>query len=632
MNRGFTSSSALMTPATILACFLASSCQNEKIAVELNESPPPCTQEAQCAHLGPGSMCMAGMCMAMDTRGPSVQAVPPTGPIPQLHPLTDLDPDPDRFEARISARAVPIRYFPGQSSTGYAYVDLVTQTASVPGPLIDVAVGTEVVIHFTNELDEPTSIHWHGLRLPSHMDGVPDMPVPAIEPGESYTYRYTVLDPGLYWYHPHVRTDEQAERGLYGALVARGSDEPQVATERILILDDILLAPDGSIEPKDEGPAHVFENGQMSMSFVSMMGRQGNYLLVNGAAHPIIETKAGSVERWRLVNTSNARFFNVALSGHTFTVIGSDGGLFDQPYETDHLLISTAERLDVLVRMTGTPGTVLSATNHHFDRGHDLADPGNLPLFEVRYNANPAIQEPNPTYKNPTMRRLYDGIPNRTLVLGENLNDYGKVEFTFNDETWPMVPTIKTRPGAVEIWELHNETHMDHPFHLHGNFFQVTATAGEDGIWTPTARVELKDTYRLPGASSARIAVDFSGYRGHWSYHCHILEHAEAGMMGMITLEDDTRLCVPGQPRCEGNTLRVCNEIGTGHVHGRFCASGCITDSDGTGHCVPHCKVGQRRCIGREVQRCDEHGDTWLADELCEKSCVAQSESAAQCE
>jgi FtsP/CotA-like multicopper oxidase with cupredoxin domain len=610
---------------------VALACQRETASGDSGESVPPCVEESECLYLGPGSMCMEGMCMTMDTLGPPVQSAPVSVDLPELHRLSDLDPDPDRFEGRLAAQDVLTSFFPGQSAMTYAYVDGSNGQSGIPGPLIEVDVGSEIVVHFTNQLREPTSIHWHGVRLPPHMDGVPEMPVPAIAPGETYTYRFTALDPGLYWYHPHVRTDEQAERGLYGVIVVRG-EEPLVTKERILVLDDILLLADGSIAPRETGPAHIVENGQMSMRFSSMMGRQGNYLLVNGVAQPWIDVQAGTVERWRLVNTANSRFFNLEVPGHRFTVIGSDGGLIDEPYESERLLIGSAERLDVLVRMVAPPSTILQAVNVHHDRGHEMADPGRLPLFEMRYAASPSVNEVDPVVPRPSRVALRDGEPVKTLVFGEVLNDRGRVEFTFNDQTWPDVDFVQAKPGSQEVWELRNDTHMDHPFHLHGHFFEVKALRAGLGTWTPFDRVERKDTVIVPAQTAMRIAVDYSGFRGEWAFHCHILEHAEAGMMGMLALEDDVRRCVPGQPVCDDGVLRVCSASGLALEGGRPCASGCEGRQDGSGQCRPHCTPLASRCVGRDLQMCDAHGDAWSPLELCPTKCVGDGDDRAHCE
>src|SRR5919199_2802598 len=154
---------------------------------------------------------------------------------------------------KLAAREVDWQYAPGRSVPGNTF------NGQVPGPTIEAEVGDTLVVEFTNELSEPTTIHWHGLRVPADMDGTESVQR-AVEPGESFEYRFAVPDAGTFWYHSHVNETEQLERGLYGALIVRGLDEPTLDRERVLLLDDLKLGPDGDLSPF--GDHHELHEGR----------------------------------------------------------------------------------------------------------------------------------------------------------------------------------------------------------------------------------------------------------------------------------------------------------------------------------------------------------------------------------
>jgi FtsP/CotA-like multicopper oxidase with cupredoxin domain len=255
----------------------------------------------------------------------------------------DRNPDPDVVEIDLVAR-VAHKQYPGAEPS-----EVWTYDGSVPGPLIEAKVGDRLIVHFENQLPEATTIHWHGVRLPAAMDGTLAMQA-AVEPGARFDYTFTLKDAGLFWFHPHVRSDVQIEKGLYGTLLVRGPDEPQVDTETVLVIDDVHVLADGSF------PDYLDDRSKM-------MGREGNVLLVNGRATPGLDVRRGSLQRWRIVNTANGRFFQLRLEGHTLRVIGSDGSFYATPWDTERLLMSPGERYDVLVIPTGSPGAVLTLWN-----------------------------------------------------------------------------------------------------------------------------------------------------------------------------------------------------------------------------------------------------------------------------
>ncbi len=436
--------------------------------------------------------------------------------------LTDLDPSADVVEVQLVAEVAEVEILAGTSTEVWAYRDGGDPdgVAMVPGPLLDAREGQRVVVHLDNQLPEDTTIHWHGLRLPAGMDGTLAAQQP-IAPGEAFTYEFVALDAGYFWFHPHMNGEVQIERGLHAPFRVRGGVEPEVAAERVFALDDVKIESSGALSG---------DTTQLDM----MMGRQGNVLLVNGERDRELSCAAGSRERWRLVNSANGRFFNLELPGHRFLVIGWDGGMLAAPYEVDTLLVAPGERYDVLVELDDAVGESLELLNLHYDRGHDLADPGPKPIMTLRFDRE-ATSAPAALPESWGEIEPIDttGAIERPIVLTEIMDDLdpdAEPQFFINGEMWPDASMIERPLGTTEIWSIRNDAEMDHPFHLHGMFFQVL-----DGPMAVVAG--YKDTVVVPKETTLRLAVTFDA-PGDWMYHCHILEHAERGMMGLLRVAE----------------------------------------------------------------------------------------------
>ncbi len=429
--------------------------------------------------------------------------------------LVDLDPDHGRVEVELVAAPAEVEYLEGKPADVWAYRDGSVDQGRVPGPLLDVQLGDHVVVRFRNELPDDTTIHWHGLRVPNASDGTPATQV-AVAPGDSFTYEFDATDVGFFWYHPHVAADVQIERGLYAPVVVRGGVEPEVTTERVLVLDDIKLEATGQLSTETD-PLDV------------MLGRQGNVLLVNGRRDARASAAAGSRERWRIVNTANGRYFNLALAGRELLVIGWDGGLLVEPYSTERLLVAPGERYDVLVDLGGASGDTLALQTLHYDRGHNIPDPGPLDLLTLDLDGEADPLAPLPSaWGEVEPIAVDDATPTRELLLTED--EGADPSFFINGERFPDVTPAEAAAGTTEIWSIRNDAEMDHPFHLHGMFFQVLDEGG-----VPAAHLGWKDTVNVPQTSTVRFAGRL-GDPGRWMFHCHILEHAERGMMGELML------------------------------------------------------------------------------------------------
>src|SRR5918992_913396 len=206
-------------------------------------------------------------------------------------------PDADRsvVDVELEAREMDWEFTPGRVTRAWGF------NGQIPGPTIQARVGDVLELRLTNRLPEPTVIHWHGLRVPAAMDGT-DMVQHPIEPGETFTYRFGLPDAGTFWYHPHSNETVQLERGLYGALIVRGPNEPILDAERVLVLDDVKLDRKGQIKPL----GGLIERHD---------GRQGGTRLMNGKSEPELTMAAGHIERWRIINASSARYVRLSIGG-----------------------------------------------------------------------------------------------------------------------------------------------------------------------------------------------------------------------------------------------------------------------------------------------------------------------------
>lgn len=435
-------------------------------------------------------------------------ATSPADPIALARP-EDKNPDPNVLEIDLEAR-------PSEKTFGSSPKTPVwTFGGSLPGPLLDAKVGDRVIVNFKNSLPEPTTIHWHGIRLPAAMDGTLAMqqPIPA---GGAFRYEFTLKDAGLFWYHPHVRSDIQVQKGLYGAIRVRGPNEPTADDERVLILDDIRLKPDGTLSEYLDDES-------------KMMGREGNTLLVNGVADATLSVRAGAATRFRIVNVANGRFFNLRLPGHAWRVIGTDGGFLPKPYDVERLLVAPGERYDVMLIASGAPGSEIELMTEPYERGHDSGKSPPMRVARVSFPTDAPLAGRALPSSFPAIERLPTATKSVPIALDETTKD-GELVFTVNGSVFPDVPKVMVERGGVRVLDVKNESEMDHPFHLHGFFFQVLE---KNGVGVPLESSGSKDTILVPAKTEMKLVSRFDE-PGMWMYHCHILEHAEGGMMGEI--------------------------------------------------------------------------------------------------
>ncbi len=443
----------------------------------------------------------------------------PGATVPGPSVLVNASTAPHTVEVTITAEPTALSMIPGVNTPAYAY------NGRVPGPLLEVYEGDRVIVHFRNRLPEPSTIHWHGLHIPYASDGSPYHPVAS---GKDFDYVFTLErgSAGTYWYHPHPghNTGPQIAKGLFGSLIVRARDDPIPASiaEKVIVLSDNRFRPDGSI---DIAESHSHQGG---VDLVN--GREGDVIFVNGQIMPTIEIRSGEVQRWRIINASAARMFRLAIPGQTFTHVGNDGGLFERPVEVKEILLASSERVELIVRGAGAPGSTSALQTLPYDRyvpntkPHNWNQPRDLLTLQYSMDAPvtpvaiPAVLRPVPAIDTLLSKRTRVFVMQQGFINGK-LHDMDRV-----DETAKL--------GDVEIWQIENLVGMDHPFHLHGFQFQVI---DRDGVSEPFR--SWKDTVNLPRHSTARFIVRFADFAGKWMYHCHILDHEDHGMMGVLEVK-----------------------------------------------------------------------------------------------
>ncbi|MEE2751789.1 MAG: multicopper oxidase family protein [Myxococcota bacterium] len=440
-----------------------------------------------------------------------------TAPIPMpevwgTQPAIDHDPAEDVVEYHLEASMVEIQLADGEKTEVLAY------NGQLPGPLLQARVGDTLRVVFENQLDEATTIHWHGLRIENAMDGVPAVQDP-VEPGETFIYEFAVEDAGSYWYHPHMRTYEQLDRGLYGLLTVHEKDPPKVDQERYFALDDMRLNDDNSISrytlTRPDG----------------RIGRYGNRLVINGQLELLTDTiRPGAVERWRLVNTASARTMWFSVDGASMRIVGTDGGLLPEPYESSRVQLPVGQRYDIEVIVDADAEAVQLQLQLPNDQGRF----DTYPLFEAIVEGEPSTTQA-PDWSGGPLPEIREAEQEIELILDLEVGAR-RDQWTINgdvhhEENHEHIHVIGNTPTHVI---LRNESLFEHPFHLHGQFFQILSRDGED-----PKEPGLKDTVLIAGEQEIVLYSEFEN-PGVWMVHCHILEHGELGMMIEMDVTDGT--------------------------------------------------------------------------------------------
>jgi FtsP/CotA-like multicopper oxidase with cupredoxin domain len=440
-----------------------------------------------------------------------------------------------------------------------------------PGPVLLVNQGDEVTVNFTNEIEFPTTVHWHGLRLDYTSDGVPGITQEPILPGETFEYNLRFPDSGIFLYHPHVRTEMQMEMGLYGNILVEPKNPENVPTDfQIpLILDDVFIS-EGGIEFDPEIVTHT------------LMGRFGNTMLVNGESEYSLQFKQGETARFYLTSTANTRTFDFAIGQHKIKLLADDASKYEQTKVVDSVIIAPSERrtIDVLFENPGQYKITHTTPSKEYVFGTITVSPSNKTPNNSFYTTSENLEIIN---EIDSFRKYFSIEPELEIEFDVKMMSMDTMDMDHNghsmkmdehdmmmEEHDMMMNTIEWEDEMPKMNEMSNEqnTHwilrdtktgkegfdidfkanvgdvkkirffnnpesahpMQHPIHLHGQRFLVLS---EDNMVNDN--LAWKDTVLVPTGKTVDVLVEFSN-PGSWAMHCHILEHAEAGMITEIVV------------------------------------------------------------------------------------------------
>lgn len=427
---------------------------------------------------------------------------------------------------------------------------LFSYNGKIPGPRLEARAGDTVRIRFTNNLSDPTNLHYHGLHVTPEGSG--DNVFLDIPPGETFTYEFTIPadhPAGTFWYHPHRHglVAEQVFGGLAGLLIVRGEldqiPEIQAAQEAFLVLKDFALQDNDGIRP----PTRMEQ---------MMQGREGELITVNGQVNPNFSIAEGGLLRLRLLNASTSRFYGLALEDHPLYLIATDGGAVGEPVELRELLLSPGERAEVLVRGKRPPGQY-RLLNLPYNRGGmgmmgGMMNGNGMGRMRGGMRGQQRRSSASQLLATLSYRGQVESLPlprqlipvatlpepqtTRRFTLSHGMAPGRGMAFTINGKTFNHERTdTQVRLNTVEDWEIANTGRMmafDHPFHLHVNPFQVISRNGR-----PEPYRAWKDTILIPKGETVRIRIPFKDFSGKTVYHCHILDHEDLGMMGVVEMQ-----------------------------------------------------------------------------------------------
>jgi FtsP/CotA-like multicopper oxidase with cupredoxin domain len=398
-----------------------------------------------------------------------------------------------------------------------------------PGSTLRVRPGDLLRVRLVNHLDQPTNLHTHGLHVSPHGNG--DNPFVTIAPGSGLDYAIQIPPDhpaGTYWYHPHHHgtVADQVFAGLVGALLVEGAPELPVDADLILLITDTTLDSSGRIVAPT--------------AMATMMGREGELVLVNGQHQPVITAAPGSMQRWRVVNGCTSRVLALRLDGHRLTQVALDGAFLPAPVDRDRVVLAPGNRADVLMRPARAGRYAL--VSEPYNRGNlammgggmggdggGSSTGGPVPVATLQVSGPATASPPLPATlpAPPVPPGPVTGQRQLTFAIG-----MGGMNFTIDGRTFDPDRDDQTVVlGATEEWTVLNTSPMDHPFHLHAWPFHVAAAS----TGTPPTGVR-QDVVLIPARGWTRLRIPFTDHPGRSVYHCHILDHEDRGMMGTINV------------------------------------------------------------------------------------------------
>lgn len=393
----------------------------------------------------------------------------------------------------------------------------------VPGPTLRVRLGETIRVRFTNRLPQETTIHWHGVRLPNAMDGVPYLTQPPVPPGGTFTYEFTPKDASTFWFHPHVRASEQVERGLYGVLVVEDAKPPPYSRELVWVLDDWLLDASGQIAT----PFNTRHD-------LAMDGRWGTAITINGLTETVMKVQPGERIRLRLLNSANGRVFTPDFGDLDAKIIAVDGLYLRAPIPARGFELAPGNRLDIDLSFDRSTSAPFEIWDRYFAQR-----PNKLASIEVEGEL-----AQTPTFASPASAHvpLWSDAVDAPIAHDFHLDAQQGGPFGIawtidgiamdSSHRHAMPPSVTFERGRFAHVHFTNESPRIHPIHTHGMFFRLLARNG--------VRVDepfFRDTVIVHPREQIDIGVVPTD-AGTWMMHCHILEHAEAGMMTTIAVTE----------------------------------------------------------------------------------------------
>ena len=415
--------------------------------------------------------------------------------------------------------------------------DMWAYNNSSPGPLLRLKQNTETRVHLINQLSQDTTLHWHGLRIDNSMDGVPGVTQAAVKPKQSFSYTFTPPDAGTYWYHPHSRSWEQMERGLYGAIIVEESEPVFNDQDIVLLIDDIQLDQDYQVKGN-------FDN----LGAWSHGGRMGNVLLVNGMPKQVIKTRKGERLRLRLVNVANSRIMRLRVNEPATHVIAIDGQPVKPKLLNNDFTLSPGQRVDLMIDVF-TDNKVNSLID--FVGRKQIINIVNTQYIDKKIVRKTPSKKSVALPPNPLNKQSLDVKSARTVDVdieggamgGLRQARYnGKVmpisELVQNSKIWAMngiagmdkLPLFKAKIGETIILNIKNDNNWAHAMHMHGHHFKelvITKNGYKQGVW--------RDTLLIDSGENKKIIFNADN-KGSWLFHCHMLEHAAGGMIAWFEI------------------------------------------------------------------------------------------------
>ncbi len=417
--------------------------------------------------------------------------------------------------------------------------DVWSYDGRIPGPTIRAKQGQLLRVIVENNLPEDTTVHWHGIRLPNAMDGVPGLTQPPIKPGESFVYEFTPPDAGTFWYHPHADSLQQLGRGMAGPLIVEESEPVPVDRDVVWLLSDWRLTSDAQI-------ASGFGNAMEA----AMSGRVGNTVTVNGYVSNEEPVLAGERIRLRLINGALARIMALRFEGHHPVIVAIDGQSCEPHAPANgRLLLGPAMRVDIILDMSGEPGRRYRVVD-------DFYDGLTYWLTQLAYDEVPAVRgrahdPPLALPRNPlpepdlaTAERhelhLQGGMMGGGGMAGMGMSGMGMSGME-RSATWAingmsmtgdghagMAPLLTLARGRSHQLTIRNDTAWWHPMHLHGHSFRILRRNETDVPRRPWA-----DTVLVPPRESVDLAF-VADNPGDWMLHCHVTDHQVSGLMTVL--------------------------------------------------------------------------------------------------